>query len=68
MQSCGAPHRRGTRAHSASKTRVNALMAHPTGLFDIVKKECGLAHASAGTIRRVSMRALGDVLLASRSA
>jgi hypothetical protein len=27
--------------------------AHPTGLFDIVKKDCGHALASAGTIWRV---------------
>jgi len=32
-----------------------ALFA-PPGLFDIVNKECGHAHASAGTIRRVLTR------------
>jgi hypothetical protein len=30
------------------------------GLFDIVKKECAHAHASAGTIWRVSTRK-GDI-------
>jgi hypothetical protein len=30
------------------------------GLFDIVKKECGHAHASAGTMWRVSTRK-GDI-------
>jgi hypothetical protein len=30
--------------------------AHPTGLFDIVKKDMRHAHASAGTIPRVSTR------------
>jgi hypothetical protein len=45
MQSRAAPHRRGMRA-----------FAHPTGLFDIVKKDMRHAHASAGTIPRVSTR------------